>query len=144
MSLACRPGATFAVTLPADAALPEERRPRFTVRHLSCQEWADLAQFADDKEALQARSVKEIVSELLALLSRHVAGWSNVVDASGAAVPFSADALGQVLTLDEAWELYDAIRQQSRLSVTEKNVSTSPSASPTASSAAAGPAPVQS
>lgn len=89
MSLASHPGATFPVTLPADAEIPEDRRPRFTVRHLSCLEWAEFAAFADDKPALGAMSVKQIVEALMERIGQHLAGWSNVSGPDGRPMLFS-------------------------------------------------------
>ena len=155
MSLASRPGATYPITLPSDSAVPEDRRPKFIAEHMSCLEWADFAAFADDKEALQKLSLPGIVAALGAIIAPYIRGWSNVFDKAGI-VPYPTDqsdpsehhravaqALGRVLGLDDAWELYDAIRIGSRLSVTEKNVSTSPSDSPGDSSAGAAQAPAQ-
>jgi hypothetical protein len=141
MSLAFRPGATYPITLPSDKEAPEDQRPAFTAVHLSADEWNDFADFADDKVALKALGRRKIIAELKRHILEHLRGWARVMDKNGP-VPFEQAFDRWPLTLDETWDLYDEIRLGSRLSVTEKNASTSPSASPTDSSAAAGPAPV--
>lgn len=136
MSLAANPNATYEVTLESDAAMPQAERPVFVVRHMTAMQWLDYCDFADNKPALEALDARGLIVNLFGLLAKRLCGWRNVrnPDDSGKPLAFDAARLASVLSIEDAWDLYYAIRQGARVTAQEKNASSPPSPSPTGSS----------
>ena len=129
MPLALEPNETYEVTLESDAAKPEKERAKFRFRYLTLREFRNTAWLADDKKRIEELSADRLISALLEAIAVNLVGWSNIP------IPFVAESLPDVVTASEAWELFYQARRQSRLSVTEKNSSDSPSAGNSAASA---------
>ena len=119
--LALDPNERFTVTLDSEAHLPEDERTRFEFRYLTARQFVLVCDLGDDKESMVKMSTAEAVAKLVEAIKINYCGAVNLWD----------------LTVSELWELYYAARRQSRLSVTEKNVSASPLPRDTAPSAVA-------
>jgi hypothetical protein len=144
------------ISLTADEAKPAAARPVFEFYHLTSREWRERlklleswAAFWKSRQAAQAapqaapagqdtEAYHGLMRATYAALGAQAASWRNVRDRKGLDVPFSGGALDAVLNDDEARELLDRCSSMSRLSVTEKNASESPS--PTSGDESAAPA----
>lgn len=133
MPLALDPMETFDVTLESDAKKPEAERATFRFRYLTLRQWRRSSWLMDDAERVNAMNGDTLLSHLLSAIADGLTGWT------GLPVDFSADALPDMLTVSEAWELFYKSRRQSRVSVTEKNSSGLQSAGSTDASAPVAP-----
>lgn len=133
MPLAIDPNETFEVTLESDAKKPEAERATFRFRYLTLRQWRNHSWLLDDTERVKGLTGDSLLSALLTAIADGLVGWTNLP------VAFSADALPDVLTVSEAWDLFFQSRRQSRLSVTEKNASGLQSAGSTDASAPVAP-----
>jgi len=98
MPRALEPGITFDVVLDSDKDKPEDSRPTFIFRSLSCREWAKCNGFY---ERLDGKTCETVVDELLAAVSLGLTGWRNL------GIQFDASRLGDIVTVQEARELLD-------------------------------------
>lgn len=131
MSLASSPKKQFFVVLPCDQELPPGKQPRWWFHFMSCSLWSTFAKFGDkeSREALANMDLLLATKKICDTVGEHLQKWENVMDPSDSTgkKPFGFDRsrLAEVVTFDEAWELYYLARDNSRLLVSEKNVSTS-------------------
>lgn len=122
MLIAMDPSQTFELTLDFYKQQPEESRPIFVCRFLTCRQVLKFEQLiaeAGDKRKDQ-EGANRLLNEALGLA---VVGWKNVSS------DFSIDALSDVLTPREKWELAFAIPGEVVLAESNKKKSISPSAS---------------
>jgi hypothetical protein len=123
MPLSLDPNETVPVSLETDLPKPEEVRPVFLARHMTCAETRRVKQLTqqafdeqdDDKSQL-------MVDRVLAI---QYAGWRNVCDRDGKPIPFEAKD-GRLVTADDAlgaidkWELVRAAVPATQMSQLEK------------------------
>lgn len=125
MPLALDPNLTTEIVLPSDEHRPEESRPAFIVRFLTCRE---LTKFYATFDA--ARADKELPGEMAKLdaaIFTALVGWRNIIGRDGAPIDFAADRLDDVLTLGEKWRLARLIPSAVSISEQEKKASASSS-----------------
>jgi hypothetical protein len=104
----------------------------FTFRYLTFREFRRVGRLYD---ANTDKPFDAVLDDLLDAVKTNLVGWSGVTARDGTPIPFSLDRLDDVITMGEAWDLLGQSRTQSRLSVTEKNVSGSASPTNTGGSA---------
>ncbi len=121
MPLAIDPNETFDVVLKNDA---EKGTPvSFRFRYMTAREFLRTAKIGDmPAEEREALGTEAVVKQLFGVIR------SNLIQFAGPGLEIDAE-IEDVITITEAWELYWSSRRQSRLSVTEKNDSGSPSPS---------------
>lgn len=104
MPLSSDPTATVPVYLDTDAAADEKTRPAFLARFLTVSESRrvrDLTKQAfDEKDQDKAQ---DLLNQILAI---QYAGWQNVTDREGRAVPFEVKD-GKLVSADDALALLD-------------------------------------
>jgi len=129
MPICCEPGERYAVILEGDSG--KTPSPTFWCRHLTVREFNRTLGMGDRMNAEPDRDRQaEIMSEALEL---SVVSWQNLP------VEFEPGRLLDLLTVREAWELWEKILQANRLGGDDAKKSGSPSASdPAASAGAAG------
>jgi hypothetical protein len=139
MPIPLDPSETFDLTLDFDKGTPEDKRPSFTCRYQSYRERAaykrviEAAADVADKE----QDHEKAIATAMPVLRKVIVGWKNIDR------PFDVEALPDVLTGSEFWELAWAIPSESALSEHEKKTSRSRSrtaAAPSAEPAATGSA----
>lgn len=132
MPIACDPNQTFEVVLPCDQG--KAAPPTFIFRYRSYRRYAAVEAFLADKANLNVASAAKVYEHLRA----DIAGWRNVADELGEAVPFDGQRLEDVTAAGDAFDLLSASQAQCRLgSDDRKNSDSPPGGSPAASAAAA-------
>lgn len=104
MPRALEPGVKRSVVLPYDQGKPVENQPRFFYASQSLTRGGKIGALMDKtKEATGAVEVHESV---IATLKEVIIGWENMIDPeTGKEIPFSVEAIGDVLTMADANEL---------------------------------------
>ena len=133
MPLALDPTKKFPVVLKSDKEKPENERPTFYFRYVAAGYWRDVAEKCD---AILKKKTEgpDAVDALFAVISPNLVGWDNMKHLDGKTVPFSRMRLKNIVTLEEAWELFFAFQRQG-MEEDDVKKSASPSASNTARSA---------
>lgn len=140
MPLCLDPDATFDVWLESDAHRDQAARPALTFRAMTARAWREFDAVAAAVSATDATlDAPALLDKLFAALAAHVSRRNLPMDAP----------LDDILTIDEAWELYYRARGKARLGARAKNASDSPSSSsgaaaeatPSAAQAADAPPP---
>lgn len=116
MPLGLDPQATFELSLDTDKEKPQATRPAFVFRFLTSRQFLKVQQLraAAREEKDNAACLAKMDEALLIGL----AGWKNMGD-----VAFSADAINDVLTIDERWELLESYLAEQRTSEVSKKAS---------------------
>lgn len=122
--LALDPRETFEVGVDTDA------KARFRFRYCTAAEFLATDRLAMDRAYTVAMPASEIAGQLFKTLREHLVGWTGVMDAAGADIPFDLATLERIVTMQEAWLLFWQARIQWRL--TEEDRKNSDSPSPTA------------
>lgn len=103
MPRACGPGVLCDVVIDYDKGAPEETRPTFVVR-MPSRDQAQVITTALYSSAGQA-TVNERYDRLIEALTPVLAGWRNMIDATGAAIDFDVSRLGSFMTWRDLVEL---------------------------------------
>jgi hypothetical protein len=107
MPLACDPAQTFDVVLDSDQSKPKELQPTFECRYLSGREWKKAAKEYD--QITQSSSSGQVIDSLFDILATGVVGWRNMTSRKGEPISYSRDALEDVLTPSEVYELLNRL-----------------------------------
>lgn len=98
------PGSRVVFVLASDADKPKASQPRFIGRTLTVRQTRDLVAAMEE-----LRSADDAVAQIDAAtdaVETLIVGWENMVDPdTGEAIPFSSDALADILSLDEMIEI---------------------------------------
>jgi len=125
MPLAIDPNETFEVVLKSDQDKPMPEQARFKFRYMTAREFVRTAAVGDiSKEEAESLGTAAVAQKLFTAIRVNLVACLAIQTAAQA-----DDELEDVLTISEAWELYYSVRRQSKISVTEKNDSASPSSS---------------
>lgn len=126
MGRALEPGEKFPIVLDWDQNKPEDQRPTIYTVALSMRRQERLGQLLD--EAPKAGSTKEFFDALECGLSEVITGWRNFRDpATGAEIPYSREALKDVFTASEAYEVFRKVLAGGNVSrADEKNSASQP------------------
>jgi ribosome maturation protein Sdo1 len=126
MGRALEPGEKFPIVLDWDADKPEDQRPTIYTVALSMRRQERLGQVLD--EAPNAKNSTEFFNAVEQGLSEVITGWRNFRDpASGAEIPYSRDALKDVFTTSEAYEVFRKVLAGGNVSkADEKNSALQP------------------
>lgn len=127
MPLGLDPDATVEVWLESDADKPMENRPVFLFRFLTCRKIRQVQEIR--KRALESKDDAEFVKLVDEALSIGLAGWRNM---NG--IPFSPEAVDDVLTPREKWDLVCVYPSKITLTEADRKNSRSPSRLPAANS----------
>ena len=121
MPLAIDPDQTFEVVLKSDQEKPTPEQTRFKFRYMTAREFVRTAAVGDmSREEQEALGLGELVKRIFDAIHANLQGFIGPYIEKGS-------DLEDAITISEAWELYYSARRQSKLSVTEKNDSGSPS-----------------
>lgn len=134
MPICCEPGERYAIVLDGDRGKSPE--PTFWCRHLSAREFT--ATLSIGERVAEEPDADKRLDLLSGVLDLSVVDWSHITDRSGQPMPFNRQTLLHVLSMREAWELWDHILQGNRLGGDDAKKSDSPSPSDTGSTAAGG------
>jgi hypothetical protein len=145
MPLCCDPQARYPYVLRGDrqsAKKPADQQPRFFLRYLTVRQWRKYCALGDQSaEDLRTMPAGVLADRLLGLLALVVASWEGLrrPDGSEVAPPVGGalNALEEVLSITEVWELYYAGQRQSELTEDDRKNSPSPSLGGSEASAAA-------
>jgi hypothetical protein len=123
---ALEPGEKFPIVLDWDQDKPENERPTIYTVALSMRRQERLGQLLD--EAPKAGSTKEFYEALEQGLSEVITGWRNFRDpATGVEIPYSREALRDVFTTAEAYEVFRKVLSGGNVSkADEKNSALQP------------------
>ncbi len=103
--------ATFKVELENDKEIPQESRPWFEFRYLSAAKMIELVAKAEQIDVSEKGS--EGLRILFEVINSGLVGWGNMVDPqTDDPIPFEPERLGQLLTLNEAFELHEKMKNQ--------------------------------
>lgn len=111
MPILCDPNSTFSVSLKGDDG--KNPLPTFTVR---CQSMRGQMRICEviDKLVDENMTTAELFTQTIAMLGEVVVGWQNMP------IPFSTDALADLLNYNEARELLRSVLYHSQLGADEK------------------------
>lgn len=124
MGRALEPGEKFPIVLDWDQDKPEAERPTIYTVALSMRRQERLGQLLD--EAPKAGSTKEFYEALELGLSEVITGWRNFRDpATGGEIPYSREALRDVFTTAEAYEVFRKVLAGGNVSKAEEKNSAS-------------------
>jgi len=102
---ALEPGEKFPIVLDWDSDKPEEQRPTIYTVALSMRRQERLGDLLDGLKNCQ--SSRELFGQLQQGLSEVITGWRNFRDPlTGSEITYSPDAIMDVFTTAEAYELY--------------------------------------
>jgi len=102
---ALEPGEKFPIVLDWDINKPEEQRPTIYTVALSMRRQERLGDLLDGLKNCQ--SSRELFGQLQQGLSEVITGWRNFRDPlTGSEITYSPDAIMDVFTTAEAYELY--------------------------------------
>lgn len=124
MPLAIDPQERFTYTLESDKGKPGA--PAFQFRYLTARQWRaarGLSEVDDTQDA------GDVLDKLYAALGSMIVGWQGID------TPYTAEALQDVTTIAEAWELYYAGMRQGIVTAEQKKTSGSQSDTSVADSA---------
>jgi hypothetical protein len=120
MPIALDPDTTFPVALASDADKPEAERPVFLFRALTCRQLRKVQDLREKaRQAKDNGECERLVDEALAV---GLTGWRNMGD-----VAFSLEAIDDLLTWPEKWELLDKYPAAVILGETDRKNLRSPS-----------------
>lgn len=125
MPVAIDPNARVRFVLESDKGKSPE--PAFFVRPLTMRVWRKLADTTD--EMLKATEGNVAANKLIEAIKIGLVGWEGIVDAKGNDIPFDPDKLEDIIDVDEAKELLDAVQDAGRLAREDKKKSESPPSS---------------
>lgn len=116
------PSSRITMVLACDLDKPKETQPRIFARTLTLNQQRRLM------EAMgRMRSCEQAEDKLTAALDAAevcLLGWENMTDPhSGDPIAFSRDAIGDVLSIDELVEVFDAVSSTSTASAADKKKS---------------------
>lgn len=121
MGRALEPGVRQFIVLDADKGKPEAEQPRIYFPALSIRKSARIGSLMDEfAKAPDSKRLHEMIVEALAEV---ITGWEKMIDSSGNEIPFSADAIWDVFTIPEAYEIMQKVLQQSSVSGDEQKKS---------------------
>ena len=126
MGRALEPGEKFPIVLDWDQDKPEDQRPTIYTVALSMRRQERLGKLLD--EAPNAGSTSQFFDALEQGLSEVITGWRNFRDPeTGAEIPYSREALKDVFTTSEAYEVFRKVLAGGNVSkADEKNSASQP------------------
>jgi len=126
MGRALEPGEKFPIVLDWDADKPEGQRPTIYTVALSMRRQMRLGQLLDD--APKSSGSREFFEALQVGLAEVVTGWRNFRNPeTGEEIPFSKEALLDVFTTAEAYEVFRKVMAGNSLTkADEKNSASQP------------------
>lgn len=128
------PGSRVVFVLASDADKPKATQPRFIGRTLTVRQTRELIAAMDGLR--NADDAATQIDAATAAMQACITGWENMVDPdTGQPIPFSSDALADVLSLEEMIEIMNALASGGTLTVDEQKKSGSPRSSGAAKSA---------
>lgn len=133
MPICCEPGARYPIVLEGDK--DKRPTPTFWCRHLSARQFT--AHLAVARTIVAEEDPERRLHLLCGSLAESIVDWTEIRDAAGELLTYQPDRVGDVLTIREAWELWDLIVAGNRLQADDAKKSDSPSPSGSGNTAAA-------
>lgn len=115
------PSSRLTLVLSCDVDKPRAEQPRIYARTLTVNQQRQLLRAMQDmQEASAERKIDAALDAAMICLT----GWENMVSPdSGEAIPFSREAIGDVLSLDELGEVFEAVTRAAIPSAEDKKKS---------------------
>ncbi len=110
MPLALSPNETYAVVLASDKKKPVKKRPTFFFKFLTGEEMLNVADINDRMD--KTKTPNTLFEVVFGTAKKYLRGWENMIDASGADIPFDIDWLGKIVGLVECQELLGKLLYQ--------------------------------
>ena len=127
MPIYLEPGQRYPVVLDSDANKPEGERPTFYAKSQSMRGQQRIAEVLDRLTDEPGVSVEQLFDDAVQTLSGILVGWERMVSPeTGEPIPYSPEALADVLTYTEARELMGKVMFNQHLRPDEKKDSESP------------------
>lgn len=108
MPFAIDPNERLAVVLDCDKN--KSPRPTFYFKYLTTREWRQLSDLS--KQYYESETVMNAADFLMKRVSFGLLGWENITDRNGNEIPFSLDALEDVIGPRDANDLMEKFLQQ--------------------------------
>jgi hypothetical protein len=134
MPLALDPDETFSLVLKTDESKPVDSRPAFLFRFLTARKFREVQRLR--QEASDEKNNEKCASLIRDALVAGLNGWKNMAD-----IAYTPDAIDDVLTIVEKWELLNRYLAEQVDAEQSKNFSGSPS--PTATEQSVKPVAVE-
>lgn len=115
MPLFLEPGNRYPIYLDIDSQKPSEVRPTFFAKSQSMRGQQKVAEVLDMWTDNPSLTIAELFDATINVLSGVVVGWSNMNE-----LEFSADAMRDVLTYNEARELLRKVMYNQHITTEEK------------------------
>lgn len=117
------PNSRITMVLACDVDKPADSQPRIFARTLTLNQQRRLmAAMRSMKDA--SGDADRIIDSALDAAEVCLIGWENMNDpATGDAIPFSRDAIGDVLSLEEMTEVFGAVLDSSKVDAGDKKKS---------------------
>ena len=111
------------MVLACDVDKPRETQPRIFARTLTLNQQRKLMAAMG---RMQAASADEKIDAALDAAEICLTGWENMTGQNDEAIPFSREAIGDVLSMEELAEVFSAVSSSGRASTSEKKESELP------------------
>lgn len=105
----------------------EENVPTFYFSGLTVRAWRNLNKRAQAMDKKQ--NIEDALDELISMITDHLVDWENMTDPkNGQKMKFNKKKLGDLITMNEGWDLIQGIKNQG-VEVKDRKNSSSPSKS---------------
>lgn len=119
------PSSRLTLVLACDVDKPREQQPRFYARCLTLNQQRQLLTTVEAMQAATSPTAK--MDAALDAAALCIVGWENMTDpATGQPLTFSREAIGDVLSMQELAEVFDAVTTASTTTADDKKKSESP------------------
>jgi len=115
------PSAKITMVLACDADKPRETQPRIFARTLTLNQQRKLMTAMTRMNT--ASEADQKIDAALDAAEICLTGWENMTDETGHTIPFSREAIGDVLTIDELGEVFNCVTSASRPDASDKKKS---------------------
>jgi len=120
MALCLGPTDTFEVEIEGTGA-------RFDFLYMTISELRAFTAISRDRERLSKLNTLEQMDLLVPAIREKLVGWTGLVDAGGAEVPFDPERIEDLFSVDNLWRIYHLEKYQVTLTDEDKKKSDSPS-----------------
>lgn len=120
MPIAMDKDGIFEYVLATDRKKPKASRPTFCFRPQTMRQWQQLCRETDKIDDDKITGV-EAIDLLCNMISKSMSSWKNMTDVAGKVIRFNKKRLADIISMPEAHELIEAIKNQGVTVDDEKN-----------------------
>jgi hypothetical protein len=99
------------IVLESDKVKPVDEQPRFIFRPLAMGQWGNVLNQADSIEK-SVSGLDAIAALCDVIVSAGLIDWENMTDIDGKVIRFNKKRLANIITMDEAWEIFMKLQGQ--------------------------------